>query len=75
MVGPECCFSFADLFIAAEGRGWTVEEESMFLNLTQEDRNKWVSKFLEKAPEFVSQDKVGTDGVVYRAFWIPLPYF
>ena len=71
MVGPECCFSFADLFLAAEKRVWTSEEENGFRDLTQDERNDWVSMLAEKAPQFKTQDKVGTDGVVYRAFWIP----
>ncbi len=70
MRGPECCFSFADLFVAAEGRIWTTEEERVFKNLTQEERNEWVSMLAARAPEFRTQDKVGTDGVMYRAFWI-----
>ena len=70
MRGPECCFSFADLFSAAEGRHWTPTEEKVFQNLNQEERNEWVSRLAEKAPQFKTQDKVGTDGVTYRAFWI-----
>ena len=70
MRGPECCFSFQDLFTAAEGRIWTPEEEIVFKNLTQEERNDWVSKLAIKAPQFRTQDKVGTGGITYRAFWI-----
>jgi hypothetical protein len=69
--GIECNFSFADLFIAAEGRTWTSDEEIVFKNLTQRQRNEWVSSLVVKAPEYVTQDKVGTGGVMYRAFWIP----
>ncbi len=70
MLGPECEFSFADLFRAAEGRDWTSEEEAGFVSLTQDERNEWVSRLAAKAPQFTTKDKVGTDGVVYRAFWI-----
>ncbi len=70
MRGPECCFSFADLFSAAEGRIWTHEEEKVFQNLTQQERNEWVSRLAQKAPQFKTQDKIGTDGITYRAFWI-----
>lgn len=71
MRGPECCFSFEDLFRAAEGRIWTIEEEIIFLGLSQTERNEWVTKLVSKAPQFVTEDKVGDDGVIYRAFWIP----
>jgi hypothetical protein len=70
MGGPECLFSFRDLFVAAEGRAWTTEEEVCFKGLTQDERNEWVSGLAAKAPQFVTEDKVGTDGIVYRAFWI-----
>ena len=70
MLGPECCFSFADLFVAAEGRMWTADEEQSFSALTQREKNTWVTRLAEKAPQFKTQDKTGADGVVYRAFWI-----
>lgn len=70
MLGPECDYSFADLFVAAEGRMWTDEEESTFKNLTQEEKNEWVARLAQKAPQFTTKEKVGADGVVYRAFWI-----
>jgi len=49
---------------------WTPEEEQVFSGLTQEERNEWVSRLAQKAPQFKTQDKVGTDGITYRAFWI-----
>ena len=70
MCGPECLFSFNDLFVASEGRMWTPEEEASFKSLSQDQRNEWVSKLAAKAPQFVTQDKVGTNGIVYRAFWV-----
>lgn len=70
MLGPECCFSFADLFTAAEGRMWTEQEENVFKNLSQSERNDWVSRLAEMAPQFKTQDKVGSDGLIYRAFWV-----
>ena len=70
MHGPECAFSFQDLFHAAEGRSWTTEEELNFVNLTQDERNEWVSNLTAKAPQFRTQDKVGDNGITYRAFWI-----
>ena len=70
MRGPECDFSFADLFEAAYGRQWTDQEELRFQRLSQLDRNEWVTKLAALAPQFTTQDKVGTDGIVYRAFWV-----
>lgn len=70
VLGPECCFSFADLFNAAEGRTWTPDEESIFRALSQSEKNEWVSRLAAKASQFRTEDKVGTDGVTYRAFWI-----
>ena len=70
MLGPECCFRFEDLFFAAEDRRWTLEEEAMFKSLTQDERNAWVAMLVKKAPQFTTQDRIGTDGLVYRAFWI-----
>ncbi|MBI1333268.1 MAG: hypothetical protein JST12_06460 [Armatimonadetes bacterium] len=70
MRGPECCFSFADLFVAAKGRPWNQDEEAMFQNLTQSERNDWVSHLATMAPQFRTEDKIGDDGVVYRAFWV-----
>lgn len=49
---------------------WTPEEEASFKSLSQDQRNEWVSKLAAKAPQFVTQDKVGTNGIVYRAFWV-----
>lgn len=71
MAGPECHFSFADLFFAAKGRMWTPDEEAEFKNLTQDQRNEWVSILVSVAPQFTTQDKIGADGLTYRAFWIP----
>jgi hypothetical protein len=70
MLGPECYFSFEDLFVAAEGRTWTPEEQTTFKYLTQDQKNEWVSALAAKAPQFKTQNRVGSDGVVYRAFWI-----
>ncbi|MEI8281051.1 MAG: hypothetical protein WCG75_01475 [Armatimonadota bacterium] len=71
MLGPECCFSFADLFVATEGRMWTVDEAQDFQKLSQDQKNAWVTVLAEKAPQFVTVNRMGIDGVVYRAFWIP----
>jgi hypothetical protein len=49
---------------------WTKGEEETFTNLTQDERNEWVSKLVAKAPQFQTKDKVGDDGVTYRAFCV-----
>jgi len=68
MRGPECAFSFEDLFRAAYGRGWSENEKAQVYGMTQADRNEWVSQTAAKT-DFKTEDRVGTDGVVYRAFW------
>ncbi len=73
MRGPECCFSFEDLFIAAEGRRWTTDEALEFKQLSQDQKNERVTDLVNKAPQFITADRFGTDGVLYRAFWIPNP--
>ena len=65
---PECAFGFEDLFQAAWGRGWTAEERDQVYAMTQSDRNEWVSGTAAKS-DFKTADRVGTDGMVYRAFW------
>lgn len=49
---------------------WTEQEENVFKNLSQSERNDWVSRLAEMAPQFKTQDKVGSDGLIYRAFWV-----
>ncbi len=37
--------------------------------LSQPEINAWVTHYAELAGDFVTEDRVGSDGVIYRAFW------
>jgi hypothetical protein len=69
-MGRECSIGFAELFALAKGRAWTAEEERAFHSLDQESRNAWVSQRAQEAGGVRTEDRVGTDGVLYLAFWI-----
>lgn len=60
---------FRELFALAKGRGWTGEEERAFAGLTQEARNLAVRELAREAGGVQVEDRVGSDGVVYAAFW------
>ena len=69
-MGPECEYSFADLFRAVRGRDWTIEEQAELESLPQPDRNAWVKKLAQAAEgRIATEDRLGTDGQVYTAFW------
>jgi uncharacterized GH25 family protein len=63
------CMSFADLFRAAKKRGWTEEERARFAALDQPARNAMVKQLAAEAGDIKTEDRRGTDGVVYTAFW------
>jgi hypothetical protein len=69
-LGKECAYSFADLFRFAKKREWTEEERAHFAALDQPARNEAVKVLAAEAGNEVTQDKLGTDGVVYTAFWV-----
>ena len=70
-MGRECQYSYADLFEAVRGRAWTDAERGAFESLTQPQRNAWVKEMARAADGAVStEDRVGTDGQVYTAFWL-----
>lgn len=60
---------FADLFRMAHGRAWTEQEERSFRGMSQPDRNDAVKGWAKRAGGIVTEDRVGTDGVTYTAFW------
>lgn len=68
-MGPECKIGFADLFRLAHGRDWTVDEQQEFAALDQLQTNAWVRAMAAEAGGIVTEDRVGTDGVTYTAFW------
>jgi hypothetical protein len=64
---------FRELFELAKGRLWTPEEERAFGALGQEARNQAVRELAGEAGVRGAcvrvEDRLGTDGVVYSAFW------
>ncbi len=69
-MGRECDFSFADLFRAVHGRAWTAQEKQEFETLSQPARNAWVKRLAQSARRTIAtEDRLGTDGKVYTAFW------
>ena len=72
-MGRECSIGFADLFRRAKKRGWTAEEERAFQALTQPERNTAVQELAREAGGIHTEDRIGTDGQVYTAFWVEEP--
>jgi hypothetical protein len=61
---------FGELFELAHGRAWTGEEARAFAGLDQAGRNAAVKELAAKAACVRTEDRVGTDGRVYTAFWV-----
>jgi len=61
---------FADLFRLARKRIWTTEEKDAFQALDQEARNAAVKQLAQEAGCVRTADRLGTDGVIYTAFWL-----
>lgn len=64
-----CCMSFRDLFQRARGRDWTPEEEEAFQALSQPQRNALVRQLASEAGNIRTEDRTGSDGRCYTAFW------
>lgn len=64
-----CSIGFRELFFLAKGREWTQEEGAAFKALDQPARNHAVKQLAAEAGCVRTEDQVGTDGVVYTAFW------
>lgn len=62
--------SFADLFQMAKERPWTEVERRRFLALDQDTRNEVVRTLARAAGGIRTEDRRGTDGLVYTAFWV-----
>lgn len=69
-MGHECELGFADLFRMAKKRPWTPGEEEGFRSLDQPARNAIVRELAREAGGVHTEDRLGTDGVVYTAFWL-----
>ena len=62
--------SFYDLFAAVHGRDWSQGEKDAFDRLTQGERNEWVRKLASNLAFIKTEDRIGSDGRVYTAFWV-----
>jgi hypothetical protein len=69
-MGRECSIGFADLFRLAKKRDWTADEERVFQALDQEARNTAVVELAREAGGIRTENRVGTDGLIYTAFWL-----
>jgi hypothetical protein len=69
----ECQYSFDDLFRLANGRQWTAEEKQAFLEMDQPTRNREVKRLAHKAACIRTEDRLGSDGLIYTAFWVDAP--
>ena len=69
-MGGDCSLGFADLFRLAKKRSWTPDEERVFQALDQEARNAAVAELAREAGGIRTENRVGTDGVIYTAFWL-----
>lgn len=64
-----CSIGFRELFQLAKGREWTPDEVNAFQALDQAGKNRMVKQLAAEAGCIRTEDQVGTDGVVYTAFW------
>lgn len=69
-VATDCCMSFRDLFKLAKGREWTEAETKHFKSIDQPERNRLVKVLAAEAGCVQTEDRTGTDGQVYTAFWL-----
>jgi hypothetical protein len=69
VANDRCSMGFAELFRLARGREWTEEEVREFQALDQPGRNRMVKQLAAEAGGVRTEDRIGTDGVVYTAFW------
>ena len=69
-MGRECALGFADLFRLAKKRDWTAAEAHAFQRMTQPERNAAVIELAREAGGIHTEDRIGTDGQVYTAFWL-----
>ena len=69
-MGRDCSLGFADLFRLAKKREWTAAEERDFQGMDQEARNAAVVALAREAGGIRTENRIGTDGVTYTAFWL-----
>lgn len=69
-----CCLSFDDLSWIARGRPRTAAERSDQDAATATEWNAWVRTLAAEADGRVGiEDRRGTDGTIYTAFWLNAP--
>lgn len=68
LVHKSCAYSFNDLFLAAHSRSASDDERKQFACLSQDERNKVVRGWADLA-NWLTEDRIGGDGVIYTAFW------
>ena len=66
-MGPECQYSFKDLYIAAFGRTPEDSEMTELFALSQKERNQQVKRWAESAG-WGTEDRAGTGGQFYTAY-------
>lgn len=69
-MASECDMSFADLFNMAKKRAWTPDEERDFAALAPQSRNLLVKQLAKEAGRIHTEDRLGSDGITYTAFWL-----
>ena len=72
-MGRECQIGFAELFLLARKRKWTTAEQQRFEAMEQDERNEAVRQLGREAGCIRTEDRRGTDGKIYTAFWIEDP--
>ncbi len=69
-MSENCCYSFLDLFKAANGRAWSEEEQERFRNLPQDEKNAEVRRLVALTNgAWLCEDRLWGDGITYTAFW------
>jgi hypothetical protein len=64
------CIGFRELFLLAKKRPWTADEERSFNAADQATRNRHVRELAAESGCVQTEDRVGTDSVIYTAFWM-----
>lgn len=65
-----CCFSFENLYSAAFGKPISDSIRTSLRNVTQQEKNGIVKLWVARTNgRFECEDRLGTDGIVYTAFW------
>lgn len=74
LAGTDTCIGYDELCWLAVGRSWTRDERRLIGAMEQDERNDWVRAHAALAGDVVRvEDRHGTDGIVYAAFWLEHP--